>query len=107
MSAAAKAAINKCHFDGGDEMIDRYTQSVLTIIALSLAALVVQNAFSAARAQTEPCGSRPKNPCFVASTQPFYVEAAPSRPVYIAVNPKEPMYVMTPPLQSRTVQVGR
>jgi hypothetical protein len=68
-------------------MVDRYTKIVLTIIACALAALVVQNQFPSARAQTgDNCGG-PKNPC--------YVTSLPKIPVWVAVNPKEPLFVTT------------
>ena len=87
-------------------MIDRYTKIVLSVIAMALVVLALQNVFPSARAQSEACGTS-KNPCWVSASRPFYVEAAPTRPVYIAANPKEPIYVMTPPLQALSVQVSR
>jgi hypothetical protein len=55
-------------------MIDRYTKAVLTVIAVSLTALVFQNVSTIAFAQNESCGSS-KNPCYVISTakQPVWV----------------------------------
>jgi hypothetical protein len=43
---------------------DRYTKTVLTVIAGALVALVVQNAIAPAQAQLGLCGARAK-PCFV------------------------------------------
>jgi hypothetical protein len=45
-------------------MTDRYTKIVLTVIASTLAILVVQNATRPAIAQGGECGSR-RNPCHV------------------------------------------
>jgi hypothetical protein len=55
-------------------MIDRYTKAVLTVIAVSLTALVFQNVGTIAFAQNEPCGGN-KNPCYVVSTakQPVWI----------------------------------
>jgi hypothetical protein len=47
-------------------MVDRYTKTVLTVIALSLAALAIEQAAPPARAQEAGCGTQ-RNPCFVAS----------------------------------------
>ena len=48
-------------------MIDRYTKTVLTVIAAALVAIVFQNVSTIAFAQTDACGSS-KNPCYVVST---------------------------------------
>lgn len=55
-------------------MIDRYTKVVLTVIAVSLVALVCQNLSTTASAQNDSCGTA-KNPCFVtaSSKQPVWV----------------------------------
>ena len=45
-------------------MIDRYTKIVLTIIAVSLAGLLVSQLMSNAMAQGSSCGSR-QDPCYV------------------------------------------
>ena len=80
-------------------MIDRYTKSILTVIAVSLMALVMQNFSPMARAQSgESCGTG-RNPC--------YVTSLPKLPVYVQVNPKEPLYVATVPFQPLLVEVKR
>jgi hypothetical protein len=89
-------------------MIDRYTRSALTIIAAALVALVLQNVFPMARAQTsETCGSSSKNPCWVTAAIPFYVESAPKHPVWVAAGPREPLYVATPSLSPLEVKIAR
>jgi hypothetical protein len=45
-------------------MIDRYTKIVLTIIAVSLAGLMVSQMMPKAMAQGSGCGSR-QDPCYV------------------------------------------
>ena len=45
-------------------MTDRYTKSVLTIIAIALCALVAQNSIPRASAQSG-CGQWMYNPCYV------------------------------------------
>jgi hypothetical protein len=79
-------------------MTDRYTKTVLTIIAAALTALVIQNQFPLAKAQTgESCGN-PKTPC--------YVTSSPKLPVWVAANPKEPLYVTNPLFQPIEVKLS-
>ena len=47
-----------------DKMVDVYTKSVLTIIALALILLTAENFMHGASAQQSPCGSQ-LNPCYV------------------------------------------
>lgn len=47
-------------------MVDRYTKTILTIIAISLAALAIENAAGPARAQGEGCGGA-GNPCYISN----------------------------------------
>lgn len=50
-------------------MTDRYTKAVLTVIAVALCGLVVQNAVKLAGAVGEGCGSDWLDPCFVKVVQ--------------------------------------
>ena len=45
--------------------IDIYTKTVLTIIAVSLCGLLVQNNISSADAVEEKCGNYESNPCYI------------------------------------------
>ena len=54
-------------------MIDRYTKSVLTIIAAALVLLVAQNALKPSFAQDTGCGSYGQSPCAVAWSTPMPV----------------------------------
>ena len=58
-------------------MIDRYTKAVLTVIAIALSTIAVQQVVGPARAQlgTE-CGSR-ITPCFVTTHLPIGVRVFP------------------------------
>jgi len=78
-------------------MIDRYTKIALTVIAASLAALVLQNFVQIARAQNTVCGGAPSVAC--------WVQSAPKNPLWIAVNPKEPLSVTNPIFQPILVQI--
>ena len=50
-------------------MADRYTKGVLTMIAIALVGLLIQNAATtSAAAQFGPCGTRKSDPCFVEVT---------------------------------------
>jgi hypothetical protein len=70
-------------------MVDRYTKIVLTVIATSLVALVLQNFIRPTLAQiSEQCGG---------SKEPCWVQSAPSHPVYVASNAREPLYVISNP----------
>jgi len=46
-------------------MVDRYTKAVLTMIAVALAAIAIENAVKIASAQQEACGSDQSHACFV------------------------------------------
>ena len=49
-------------------MIDRYTKTVLTVVAAALVALVLQNMTSRASADTaEGCGTSFVSPCYIAT----------------------------------------
>ena len=54
-------------------MIDRYTKSVLTLIAAALMALVAQNSLKSSYAQDFGCGSYGQSPCAVAWSTPMPV----------------------------------
>src|SRR5215210_1798354 len=61
----------------GKAMIDRYTKTVLTVIAAALVVLVLQNLAAVAVAQNPPqCGFNPRFACFVATdpSQPLAVK---------------------------------
>ncbi|MBB3384158.1 hypothetical protein ACK83U_26005 (plasmid) [Rhizobium sp. WW22] len=45
--------------------MDKYTKTVLTIIAVALAALAIQNTITPAQAVGGGCGWNMYNPCFV------------------------------------------
>ena len=80
-------------------MIDRYTKTVLTVIAVSLAAIALQNLVQIARAQNAACGTAPSVAC--------WVQSAPRNPLWIAVNPKEPLLVTNPVFQPILVEIKR
>lgn len=46
-------------------MTDRYTKIVLTVIAVALCVIAVQNAVPRARALGNGCGDSSSNPCYV------------------------------------------
>jgi hypothetical protein len=46
-------------------MVDRYTKTVLTVIALALITIAAEDAVKAARADKEPCGSSRSDACYV------------------------------------------
>lgn len=54
-------------------MIDRYTKTVLTIIAAALLGPVAQNAFNSSLAQDVGCGGAGQPPCAVAWLTPIPV----------------------------------
>ena len=55
-------------------MIDRYTKTVLTVIAVTLVMLVLQNLTSRANAESsEGCGRSFVNPCYLATASPLDV----------------------------------
>jgi len=69
-------------------MNDRYMKIVLTIIAISLVTLILQNSTHTALAQSpEPCGGSPKTACWVQSDprQSFYVSTVPSQALDVRV----------------------
>jgi len=81
-------------------MVDRYTKIVLTVIAISLVALVIQNLSPAARAQISAgCGTSSGKPCWITS--------APSEPVYVQSDPRVGLYVSTIPSQPLEVRLSR
>ena len=51
-------------------MIDRYTKVVLTVIAVALVTLVVQNIVKSSLAQDSGCGGYGQSPCAVAWSSP-------------------------------------
>jgi len=48
-------------------MVDRYTKTVLTVIAVALVGLLGVRLTPSAEAQGMACGSSQSNPCFVAN----------------------------------------
>jgi hypothetical protein len=74
---------------------DRYTKSVLTVIAVALAVIALQNLIPTARAQVDRCGDATSNPCYVAASQssPLYVQADPNNAFYVATKPGAPLDV--------------
>lgn len=62
-------------------MVDRYTKTVLTIIAAALVGLLAVQLTPAARAQMTSggasCGWTPANACFVKASPPLEVTKAP------------------------------
>jgi hypothetical protein len=46
-------------------MVDRYTKSVLTVIAVALVGLLAVQLTPTAHAQVGGCGTSPGSPCFV------------------------------------------
>lgn len=60
-------------------MVDLYSKTILTVIAVGVVALVIQNAMEEGGAQTAyACGDNQYSPCFVRfpSDDPIRVEAA-------------------------------
>lgn len=89
-------------------MIDSYIKIVLTIIATSLVALVLQNSFPAARAQIPAtCGHTAADACYVTAAQPFFVQSSPRDPVYVAGSSRDPLYVTAPLHLPVSVQINR
>ena len=55
-------------------MTDRYTKFVLSVIAIFLAVIAIQNSMQPAHAAAQNCGSGPTAPCYVwISNQPIEV----------------------------------
>jgi hypothetical protein len=56
---------------------DRYTKIVLTVVAVALVTIAVQNLLPTAQAQAPACGSAPQVPCWVANSpkEPLFVSA--------------------------------
>jgi hypothetical protein len=57
-------------------MVDRYTKSVLTVIAVTLVIIAAQNAFTPATAQIWGCGETAKEVCWVDSPRPLEIVPA-------------------------------
>jgi hypothetical protein len=70
-------------------MSDLYGKFVLSIIAVSLVILCIQNALSGANAASRLSCGEARNPC--------YVTAAPGSPVYVATPRKAPLVVLVGP----------
>jgi hypothetical protein len=63
-------------------MFDRYTKAVLTLIAVSLAAIAIEHATPEAHAQPEPgCGGL-KNPCYVSASSLAPIDVRIERSIY-------------------------
>ena len=75
--------------------VDRYTKSVLTVIAVALAVIAIQNLIPTARAQAGRCGDAASTPCYVTTQQgtPFYVQADPNNAFYVATKAGSPLDV--------------
>lgn len=60
-------------------MVDRYTKTVLTVIAIALVGLLAAQLTPRAAAQTANCGSTVSTPCFVRNYPglPLFVAAVP------------------------------
>jgi hypothetical protein len=75
---------------------DRYTKIVLTVIAVSLVAIAVQNLLPAAQAQAPACGLNKQNPCWVANTaeSALFVLGTPRGLPVVVTNPsQQPIWV--------------
>lgn len=74
---------------------DRYTKIVLTVIAVALVTIAVQNLLPTAQAQAPACGSAPQVPCWVANSakDPLFVSAPRGFPVYVSNLPLQPILV--------------
>jgi hypothetical protein len=53
-------------------MGDRYTKIVLTVIAVALLSLAVEQAVGRAKAAGEVCGANPDHPCYVRIVNPCW-----------------------------------
>jgi hypothetical protein len=62
-------------------MVDLYTKMILSLIAISLAAIAGQMAMRDAVAQNQSCGWTAHTPCFV-TTQPEFVDGS-TRTTYL------------------------
>jgi hypothetical protein len=74
---------------------DQYTKCVLTVIAVALAVIAVQNLIPTAFAQVDRCGDAASNPCYVAGSlgSPIYVQADPNNAFYVATKQSSPLDV--------------
>ena len=52
---------------------DRYTKTVLTVIAMALTTIAIQNFVPSARAQSQSCGADSNTPCYVRTGGDGYV----------------------------------
>jgi hypothetical protein len=50
--------------------MDRYTKTMLTVIAVSLFALAIEHAAAPAQAQPTVCGRASNEPCYIEVTNP-------------------------------------
>jgi hypothetical protein len=75
-----------------------------SVIAVSLAALVVQNLFPSARAQIAE-GCTVVNPCWITNrpSEPLSVTASRENPVEVLASPRDPIYIATAPGESISV----
>jgi hypothetical protein len=55
--------------------MDRYTKGVLTVIAVALSALAIEQAVPQAKAEGKVCGHTPSTPCYVDVTNPVLTVA--------------------------------
>jgi hypothetical protein len=88
-------------------MVDHYTRAVLTVIALSLSGLFIQNINQDAIAQSQTCGSS-LNPCYIktdslhglpvqiigSEANPVYIKNTSSTAVYITNHPRDAIFVL-------------
>jgi hypothetical protein len=74
---------------------DRYTKIVLTVIAIALVTIAVQNLLPMAQAQAPACGSAPQVPCWIANSQkePLFASAPRNFPAYVSNFPLQPILV--------------
>jgi hypothetical protein len=73
--------------------IDRYTKTILTVIALALATIAVRGLTTAASAMGSGCGASPRQPCYVDSSPPLLVRNVSNEPVTVKTSVLEPLDV--------------